>query len=110
MSSQKWADYIVTAVAYNPNHSHIVQVHVRQHVITSDANYLIDPPTIYSRQQVVTLLKQNRSFLTATWTGSRWNKGEDIRIVPFHNIEYIRTDNNAKESDNLGNLPEFQPT
>ncbi|MEM6843216.1 MAG: DUF3892 domain-containing protein [Bacteroidota bacterium] len=38
---------------------------------------------------------------------NKWRKGEDVHIVEVNGEQYIRTDSNSKESDNLENLPEF---
>ena len=100
----KWADYCISEVRYNPEHTHIVKVKV--HVDNGDT---IGQPTEWTRNEVVTTIGDNKTFVTIVRStdGKNWHKGEDVRIITINGVRYLRTDANNKAADNLGNLPEF---
>jgi DNA-binding LytR/AlgR family response regulator len=54
---------------------------------------------IFSRQEVVSLLKSGKKITTV--------QGAEVSIINVKGIEYIRTDKNSIEEDNLGELPTF---
>lgn len=99
----KWADYCISAVRYNPEHTHIVKVRVCQ-----DLGEQLGNSTEWMRSEVVTSIGQGKSFVTIYKNADgKYNKGEDVRVVAVTAVKYIRTDANSKAADNLGNLPEF---
>ena len=99
----KWADYCISSVRYNAEHTHIVKVKVH-----NDSGDTIGAATEWTRSEVVTAIGSDKTFVTITQTTDRkWNKGEDVRIITVNGMKYIRTDANSRASDNLGNLPEF---
>jgi hypothetical protein len=99
----KWADYCISAVRYNSEHTHIVKVKV--HVDSGDQ---IGSPTEWPRSEVVFAIENRKTFVTITRSSDgKWSKGEDVRIITVGGVKYLRTDANSKASDNLGNLPEF---
>ena len=61
-----------------------------------------------ARSSVVTNIKNGNNYMTIfAGANGNWKKGQDVRIIKVGNEEFIRTDANAKASDNLENLPEF---
>ena len=98
----KWADYGISRVRYNEKHSHIVIVEARLDNVDT-----IGPPIEMVRETVVKKLKDGETFVTIPLKDGKYKKGEDVRIVKIIGVEYIRTDQNQKESDNLGEVPEF---
>jgi hypothetical protein len=98
----KWADYAITAVRYNQQQTHIEQLQVRE-VMDS----YLGSPNIKTRSEVIASIKRQFTYVTALKKLDKWEKGEDVRIITVSNVEYLRTDNNSRESDNLGELPEF---
>lgn len=101
--SNKWADYCISEVRYNAEHTHIVKVKV--HIDNGDS---MGPSKEWLRTEVVDAIKTDKTFVTIVKTNEdKWKKGEDVRVVTVNGTKYIRTDANAKASDNLGNLPEF---
>lgn len=98
----KWADYIITAVRYNFQRTHIESVRVSADLITS----LGDAQT-YPRETIVNSLIQGTTFATAILVNGKYQYGAHIEIIRVNGINYIRTDRNATGKDNLGNLPEF---
>ncbi len=99
----KWADYYISAVHYDNEHSHIETVRVH-----SDIGGLIGGFAVWSREAVVSNIQVGYSFITIRkGPDNTWLRGEDVRIVRINGIDYLRTDNNSTTSDNLGKLPEF---
>lgn len=59
------------------------------------------------RDEVIDKIESGRSFMTIYRNNGKWRKGEDVHIIKVKGKKFIRTDNNEKESDNLGDLPTF---
>ena len=99
----KWADYLISAVRYNTEHSHIT--HVRAH---KDGEDSVAKDETYSRQTIVDAINKGTSFLTiyANDQGN-WNRGQKVYVINVNGRGYLKTADNNKEEDNLENLPEF---
>lgn len=101
--STKLADYYITEVRYNAEHSHIVRVKLHP-----DNSGYVGTQYEWARVEVVNALQNGQTFITIVKNGdNQWRKGEDVRVITVNATKYIRTDANSKASDNLGNLPEF---
>ncbi|MBZ0320530.1 MAG: DUF3892 domain-containing protein [Anaerolineae bacterium] len=98
----KWADYVITAVRYNSRRTHIESVRASADLITS-----LGEVKTYSRETVISSIEQGITFATATPANGKYQYGARVEIVIIEGTKYIRTDGNATEKDNLGNLPEF---
>jgi len=98
----KWADYGISHVRYNDNGTHIEKVKVRE-----DLGDKFGPSEEMVRKEVVSEIESDTTFVTITKNNGEWNKGEDVHIVKVQGTKYIRTDRNARASDNLGDLPRF---
>ncbi len=98
----KWADYCISKVHYNDKHTHIVTVRAMP-----DKGEELGSEVEFKREDVVSKLGQGITFVTVTLNDGKYKKGEDVRIVTINGTKYIRTDQNQKESDNLGALPEY---
>jgi hypothetical protein len=96
----KWADYIITAVGYDRNETHIVEVEIRP-----DTGSDIGQASHATRQQIVDAIKRGVTFVTAYVHDRRWHRGEDVHVVVIGGVKYIRTDRNYVRADNLGALP-----
>lgn len=101
---EKWADFLISAVRYNTDHTHIEYL-----VIQADnGDTVAIPPYIESRRQIVGNIKKKLSYLTITRTKEgKWKQGQKVIIVKINEVEYIKTVENKTEDDNLENLPEF---
>jgi hypothetical protein len=100
---EKWADYGISAVRYNDEHTHIVKVRVHE-----DKGDSIGGGTEWTRSQVVSARGRGDSFVTILrGANNKWRRGQDIHIITVNGERYIRTDQNRTASDNLGELPEF---
>jgi hypothetical protein len=99
----KWADFAITAVKYNNEHSHIVGAEIR-----ADTGEAISGTyQRVSRQDVISSIRGGKSFVTVYRREGNWHRGEDVRVVNTHGELFIRTDENATKKDNLGSLPEY---
>lgn len=98
----KWADFCISRVRYNDKHSHIVKVEAMP-----DNGENLGTKVEFTREDVVAKIDRSITFVTITLKDGKWQKGEDVRIVRINGVKYIRTDQNQKESDNLGALPEY---
>jgi hypothetical protein len=99
----KWADYYISAVKYNDEHTRIIATLVHE-----DQGERIGEGIRRSRSDVTSIIKTGKSFSTIRkGTDDKWNKGADIHIVKMGAVEFIRTDKNQKDEDNLGSLPEL---
>lgn len=99
----KWADYLISAVRYNPDHTHIT--HVKAH---EDTGETVGTGKTYTRQDIVNALNKGTTFVTIYKSSEgKWSQGQKVHIVKIGGTSYIKTVDNGKEEDNLENLPEF---
>ena len=98
----KSADYFISKVSYNTNHTRIV--YVKQHVV-HDGNKF-DDGVVASRSTVVSNLNTS-TYMTIIQTTNSWNVGDKVIRYLIDGEYFIRTDGNKTKSDNLGELPEF---
>jgi hypothetical protein len=98
----KWADYLISAVRYDGDNSHIIKV--KTHVDTGDG---VDKPFEEKRETVISKLKNGKEYCTIIKKDGNWKRGQMVHIVQVKGNEYIRTDKNETDKDNLGSLPEF---
>lgn len=100
--TDKWADFLISKVGYDTDHTHIVKVETRV-----DKGEKVGPPYEETRQTVISNLKKEKTYCTIRKVEKDWKKGEMVGIVTVNETEYIKTDKNEIEADNLGKLPEF---
>lgn len=100
----KWADYLISAVRYNPEKTHIDKVKVHE-----DLGDKMSSAVEMARSVVVANINNGKTHMTVYLdvTTGNYKKGEDVRVVKVNNTDYIRTDTNSIAKDNLGKLPEF---
>ena len=100
---EKWADYLISAIQYDPEHSHIKKVRIHEDMGDKGGH-----TSESSRREVIANIKSKKTYITVyRGQGNKWEKGEAVRIIVVDGTEYIRTDRNQKRSDNLGDIPEF---
>lgn len=101
---EKWADFLISAVRYNAEKTHIDIVKAHED-LGDNMGSAVETP----RSTVVTNIKNGITYMTVfkNETTGKYDKGEDVGIVTVNNTEYIRTDANSEACDNLGELPEF---
>jgi len=99
----KWANYGISAVRYNTEHTHIINVRV--HVDNGDT---MGSAKEWIRNEVVSAIDKDQTFITIMKdSNGNWAKGQDVHIVSINDVNYIRSDKNNLASDNLENLTEF---
>jgi hypothetical protein len=99
----KWADFLISAVRYNDEKTHIERVRVHE-----DKGDTVGAPVDSVRLTVVSNIKGGYSYMTILKAnGNEWKKGEDVRVIRVGNEDFIRTDANETASDNLGDLLEY---
>lgn len=99
----KWADFCISEVRYDTEHRHITHVNVHK-----DNGDSIAPPKTYMREEIVDAIRKEVSFITIFKdSNGKWLKGQEVMIIVINRKEYIQTENNNKEIDNLESLPEF---
>jgi hypothetical protein len=100
---EKWADYGISKVRYDNEHTHLVKVEVRE-----DKGDKFGSAEEWTRNQVISAIDRGNSFVTILrGTDNKWKKGQDVHTITVNGTRYIRTDRNHNASDNLENLPEF---
>lgn len=101
--TEKWADYLISAVRYNAAETHIDKVQVRE-----DQGDSVGSASTVERTTVVSRLEAGNTFVTIVkGTSDKWQRGAKVRIVTVRDKKYIRTDADATEEDNLEDLPRF---
>jgi len=100
--SDKWADFLISAVEYTESPHHISRVAMRL-----DRGDKVGSPAEMSRSAVMAWIDAGYSVTTIYAKDKKWNKGADVRIVTREGKRYIRTDADNTTEDNLGNLPSF---
>ena len=98
-----WADYYISAVRYNPAHTHIDKVLVHN---DSGIN-TIGSGTECTRNKIVEILTYKSVVTIYRGSDNLWHRGQEVHPVPINGVMYIRTNPNKKEVDNLENLLEF---
>lgn len=99
----KWADYGISAVRYNSDHTHITNVRLHP-----DNGETIGTSTDRTRQSVIDNIKKGTTFITIIKNAEgKWTKGQSVYVIEVDGVEYIKTVDNDSECDNLENLPEF---
>jgi hypothetical protein len=99
----KWADYGISHVRYDAQHTHIQKVRVR-----ADQGEDFGDSHDWSRVSVVNSIERGNTFVTILRdSDGKYRRGQDVHVVTIDGVKYIRTDQNSTAADNLGSLPEF---
>lgn len=95
------ADFCITAVRYNENHSHIAFVRVHE-----EKPGKIGTRRTIPRAFVADLIRLGKATFQTRMQGTdgKWKLGAQVHTIED---EYLTTDRNSTKRDNLGNLPEF---
>ncbi|WP_111308562.1 DUF3892 domain-containing protein [Confluentibacter sediminis] len=94
----KWADYLISHVKKDSNQR---VVHVLLH---EDKGETVSMGVIKTKDEVITLLKKGKTVNTILWGYPNWLNGASVDFIKYQNGEYLRTDRNITEKDNLDNL------
>ncbi len=97
------ADFYIEKVRYNKDHTRIMWVSVRQ-----DSSSKLSGAYNMVRKKMVSLLHEGKQFMTIFRNDEgKYRKGQKILMVSVKGGEYLRTDQDLTEQDQLGNLPEY---
>lgn len=100
----KWADFCIRRVKYGRERAAIVEVEA-----SPDLGESLGAPQRFSRQAVVRAILHDRTtWVTAVLRDGKYVRGADVQAVEIHGEHFLRTDQNAIKSDNLGQLPEYE--
>lgn len=98
----KWADYAIVAVRYNPERTRIIIVKRR-----TDTGDKLENMTIETRTEIAASLHRKETYVTAYPKDDKWAKGAKVVLVNRDGTDFIQTVGNDEKQDNLGELPEF---
>lgn len=97
------ADYLITGVDHDANDKHIEKVR-----IAKVTNGCVGTAMMKPREYVANLITQGKKVATARKKpNGDFAEGEDVHIFHINGKDYLRTDKNKGEKDNLEKLPEL---
>ncbi len=97
------ADFYIEKVRYNKGHTRIVWVSVRQ-----DSSSRLSGPHNMVRKKMVSLLREGKQFMTIFRSPEgKYRKGQKISVIQVKGVDYIRTDQDETEKDQLEDIPEY---
>jgi hypothetical protein len=100
--SEKWADYLISAVRYDAAAAHIEEVQVRL-----DEGEKVGGPSTWSRSKVIERLEAGYTVVTIFRSDGSWQRGAEVRVIRIDDEKFIRTDADRTKEDNLEDLPSF---
>jgi hypothetical protein len=99
----KWADYLVSKVKYGVKPKRIISLKVHQLNGSS-----VGKEEIWTRSKLIEHIDKNKIFFTIFQNANKqMDKGSQINKIVINNVDYLRTDSNKTEEDNLEKLQEF---
>jgi hypothetical protein len=97
---KKWADYLISAVAYDPEN--LISVATRH----QDADLGVTKGEPVDRLKIVSDIQNGLSYITIYSGKNSWKKGHKLRTFSIEDNQYIRIDKNKVKLDYLGDLSE----
>jgi hypothetical protein len=94
----KWADYLISHVSRDIN-GNVIKVLL--HIDNGDT---LSVYGVKTREEVISLLKKGYAIKTTLWRYPKWQIGADVHYVRDRDGEYLRTNRNSIDKDNLDNL------
>lgn len=94
----KWADYLISHVSKDLN-GNVVKV-----LLHTDNGETISIGVVKSKVEVINLLKNGYLIETTLWDYPKWNRGAKLHYVKEGSNEYLRTNRNSTDRDNIDNL------
>lgn len=98
MAMAKWADYLISQVERT---SSGVVTRVMLHIDNGDT---VGKIGVKTKDEVINLLKKGHRVNTILWKYPSWNNGAEVIYVRGSYGEYLRTNRNSTDEDNLDNL------
>ncbi|ELY2017911.1 DUF3892 domain-containing protein [Flavobacterium psychrophilum] len=94
----KWADYLISQVKRNSSGV------VTEVMLYEDNGDTITKIGVKTKDEVINLLKRGKTVCTILWDYPTWLKGAEVSYLNNSNGEYLRTNRNSTDKDNLDNL------
>lgn len=98
----KWADYTISHVRYDIHKTHIEELRVMK-----DLGDKFGVPENWKRTKVIRYLIGGKTFCTVVKGNDGWKKGSNIIKTGINGKNYIKTQRDSTEEDNLGKMPTF---
>jgi len=98
----KWANFLISAVRYSPDHKFITEL--LQH---DDLDDSVSDGIIVKREEVSDAIKKGKKYRTIYNSSDNWKIGDEIRTYMLDGDFFLRADKNKVAHDNLGTLPEL---
>lgn len=95
---EKWADYLISHVNRDSN-GNVVKV-----LLHTDYGETVSSGIVKTKDEVINLLKKGNSVETTLWGYPKWQRGAKVHYVKEGSYEYLRTNRNSTDKDNLDNL------
>ncbi|WP_428069743.1 DUF3892 domain-containing protein [Chryseobacterium gambrini] len=95
---EKWADYLISHIERDSN-GNILRV-----LIHIDKGDTVSKGYVKTENEVIDLLKKGYKIETIIWDYPKWQRGANVHYVSVNSTEYLRTNRNETDKDNLDNL------
>jgi len=100
----KWADYLVSAVRYEPGSNNRIITYFKVH---EDIGNSIGESRTWTKDELLNELIRGKTFATILKDqNGKWIKGEEVTISSFKEI-FVRSDFKNVPGDYLQNIAEF---
>lgn len=97
------ADYYIEKVRYTKDHSRIIWVSVRE-----DNSKKLSGAYNMVRKKIMSLIHDGKQFMTIYRNDEgKYRRGQKIQLVSVKGTEFLRTDADPMEKDQLEDLPEY---
>ncbi len=97
------ADFYIEKVRYNKGRTRIIWVSVRQ-----DSSSKLSGPHTMVRKKMVSLLREGKQFMTIFRNPEgKYRKGQKISVIQVKGVDYIRSDQDETEKDQIEDIPEY---
>lgn len=94
----KWADYLISHVERDSK-GNVIKV-----LLHTDMGETVAPGVVKTKDQTIDILKKGYSIKTILWGYPKWNQGAKVHYVSDNSGQYLRTNRNKTDKDNLDNL------
>lgn len=95
---EKWADYLISHVDRDSN-GNVLKV-----LLHIDYGETASRGSVKTKNEVINLLKTGYTVETTLWGYPKWQRGAKVHYVTDGSNEYLRTNRNRTDKDNLDNL------
>jgi hypothetical protein len=94
----KWADFLISHVERDSN-GNVLKV-----LLHIDNGESVARGIVKTKDEVISLIKAGYSVKTIIWGYPKWKQGAEVVCVKVNLGEFLRTNRNQTDNDNLDNL------